>query len=290
MASFSIPANSALLLEGGSLRGMYTSGVLDLLMEQDLYFPTVAGVSAGALNGMNYVAHQPGRSASINLRYRHDPRYLGPLAMVRSGSVFGLNFLLHDLLESEPYDTTQFWSDDQRFVVVASCMETGKPAYLEKNNTSFDFMQAIRASATLPLVSAPVELEGKRYLDGGVTCPIPVGWALQQGFEKLVIITTRQKGFRKAMPTQRDIDLYSDFYSKYPLFLAQAITQELRYNQLMDSIDTLEEQGRAFVLRPAQPVGIGRFEGNIEKLLDLYNTGRKECRAALPALQAFLQG
>ena len=289
MENFTMPQSAALLLEGGSLRGLYTAGALDTLMEENLYFPAVAGVSAGALNAVNYVAHEPGRSASINLRYRRDPRYFGPMAAFNGGSLFGLNFMLRDIPQSVPFDSDTFYNGGQRMLAVATCLETGKAAYFEKGKTDFDFLEAVRASASLPLVSVPVHLGKFTYLDGGCSCPIPLHWAQTAGFEKTVIITTRHKGFRKSLPGQRMVNLYDDFYGDRTLFLATLLTQEVRYNALMDEIDALEEAGKLFVLRPAEPIEIGRFEKNTEKLLDLYNRGRREMRAQLAALQAYLQ-
>lgn len=289
MENFAMPQSAALLLEGGSLRGLYTAGALDILMEEDLYFPAVAGVSAGALNAVNYVAHEPGRSASINLRYRNDPRYFGPMAAFNGGSLFGLNFMLRDIPQVVPFDTDTFYHGGQRMVAVATCLQTGKAAYFEKGKTDFDFLEAVRASASLPLVSVPVHIGKFSYLDGGCSCPIPLEWAQTEGFAKIVIITTRHKGFRKTMPGQRMINLYDDFYGDKTLFLATLLTQEVRYNALMDQIDALEAAGKLFVLRPSQPIEIGRFEKNTERLLDLYNQGRREMRDQLDALRAYLE-
>lgn len=289
MENFVMPQSTALLLEGGSLRGLYTAGALDTLMEREIYFPAVAGVSAGALNAVNYVAHQPGRSASINLRYRKDPRYFGPMAAFHGGSLFGLNFMLKDLSQSIPFDYDTFYHGSQRMVAVATCVQTGKPAYFEKGKTDFDFFESVRASASLPLASVPVRLGKFSYLDGGCSCPIPLHWAQTEGFEKTVIITTRQKGFRKTPPSQRMINLYDDFYGRNALFMATLLTQEVRYNALMEEIDALEEAGKIFVLRPADPVDISRFEKDTDKLLNLYNRGRREMREQLDALEAYLQ-
>lgn len=289
MENFVMPQSTALLLEGGSLRGLYTAGALDTLMEREIYFPAVAGVSAGALNAVNYVAHQPGRSASINLRYRKDPRYFGPMAAFHGGSLFGLNFMLKNLSQSIPFDYDTFYHGSQRMVAVATCVQTGKPAYFEKGKTDFDFFESVRASASLPLVSVPVRLGKFSYLDGGCSCPIPLHWAQTEGFEKTVIITTRQKGFRKTPPSQRMINLYDDFYGRNALFMATLLTQEVRYNALMEEIDALEEAGKIFVLRPADPVDISRFEKDTDKLLNLYNRGRREMREQLDALEAYLQ-
>ena len=289
MSKITMPGSAILLLEGGSLRGLFTAGVLDTFMENDVYFPAVAGVSAGALNALNYVSHQPGRSASINLRYRHDGRYFGPKAALRGGSLFGLNFMLHDVKKEVPYDEDTYAHGGMRMIAVATNAETGKPAYFEKGKTDFDFNEAVRASASLPLASAPVMLDGQPYLDGGCACPIALNWALKQGLEKIVVVTTREKGFRKKQPGQRMIDLYDDFYGDKPLFLATMLTQEMRYNALMDQLDELEESGRVFCVRPQEPITIGRFEGDTEKLLALYNRGHREGREALAGMQAYLE-
>ena len=289
MSKITMPGSAILLLEGGSLRGLFTAGVLDTFMENDVYFPAVAGVSAGALNALNYVSHQPGRSASINLRYRHDGRYFGPKAALRGGSLFGLNFMLHDVKKEVPYDEDTYAHGGMRMIAVATNAETGKAAYFEKGKTDFDFNEAVRASASLPLASAPVMLDGQPYLDGGCACPIALNWALEQGFEKIVVVTTREKGFRKKQPGQRMIDLYDDFYGDKPLFLATMLTQEMRYNALMDQLDKLEESGRVFCVRPQEPITIGRFEGDTEKLLALYNRGHREGREVLAGMQAYLE-
>ena len=289
MPQIQIPAGSALLLEGGALRGMYTSGVLDVLMENNLYFPAVAAVSAGGLNAVNYLARQPGRSARINLRYRSDPRYAGPLALVRGRSLFGLDFLVNGLTEKEPFDAAAYAASPQRVLAVATSGDTGQPVLFEKGKCS-DFTRAVIASASLPLVSWPVKIDGRPYLDGGCSCAIPLDWALAQGFARIVVVATREKGFRKPMPSQRTVDLYSDFYAARPRFLAALLTMDYRYNLLMARIDALEAEGRIFVLRPQRPVTVRRDEKDRAKLLALLNEGREETKAALPALAGYLAG
>lgn len=283
-----MPENAALLLEGGALRGVYTSGVLDAYMEQGIYFPCVAGVSAGGINGVNYVSRQPGRSARINLCYRHDPRYLGALPLLRSHGLFGLDFILDDLKTREPFDQKTFEENPAKLYVVATNVDTGAPAFFEKSACP-DFRHAVAASASMPLCSLPVKVEGRgRYLDGGCSCAIPLDWALEQGYDKIVVVSTRQKGFRKTLPGRRMVELYYDFYHRSPAFLNALLTMERRYNQLMDRMDALEAQGRIFVQRPQTPVEVGRLEGDTERLLAFINQGHSEALAALPALQEYL--
>ena len=215
--------------------------------------------------------------------------HMSSLAALRGGSLFGLKFMLNDVKKEVPFDEETFAHGGMRVIAVATNVETGKPAYFEKGKTDFPFDEAVRASASLPLASVPVVLDGQPYLDGGCSCPIALNWALNEGFEKIVVITTRQKGFRKAMPGQRMVNLYDDFYSDKPLFLADMLTQELRYNTLMDQLDELEADGRICCVRPQEPITIGRFEGDENKLLDLYNRGHREGREALDAVCAYLE-
>ena len=214
---------------------------------------------------------------------------IGPKAALRGGSLFGLKFMLNDVKKEVPFDEETFAHGGMRVFAVATNVETGKPAYFEKGKTDFPFDEAARASASLPLASVPVVLDGQPYLDGGCSCPIALNWALNEGFEKIVVITTRQKGFRKAMPGQKMVDLYDDFYSDKPLFLADMLTQELRYNTLMDQLDELEADGRICCVRPQEPITIGRFEGDENKLLDLYNRGHREGREALDKVRGYLE-
>ena len=172
---------------------------------------------------------------------------------------------------------------------VATCVETGKAVYFEKDQPGLDFKQAVKASASLPLASVPVKIDGHSYLDGGCACPIPINWALRQGFDKIVIVATREKGFRKKQPSQRMVELYDDFYGDKPLFLATLLTQEMRYNALLDQIDALEDEGRICVIRPDEPVGIGRFEGSTEKLTELYIRGYKEMQQKLDGMMEYLE-
>lgn len=197
--------------------------------------------------------------------------------------------MLNDVKKEVPFDEETFAHGGMRVFAVATNVETGKPAYFEKGKTDFPFDEAVRASASLPLASVPVVLDGQPYLDGGCSCPIALNWALNEGFEKIVVITTRQKGFRKAMPGQKMVDLYDDFYSDKPLFLADMLTQELRYNTLMDQLDELEADGRICCVRPQEPITIGRFEGDENKLLDLYNRGHREGREALDKVRGYLE-
>lgn len=201
-----LPENSVLLLEGGALRGCYTSGVLDVLMENDCYFPTVAAVSAGGLNAVNYLARQPGRSARTTLAYRHDPRYVGAVALLKSHGIFGFDFMFNRLMEKEPFDRKTYEESPQKLFVAATDVGSGQATMFEKGKCA-DFNAALAASASMPLCSLPVRIGGRRYLDGGCACAIPLEWALERGYGPIVVVSTRPRGYRKPMPSRRLIDL-----------------------------------------------------------------------------------
>lgn len=281
-----IPA--ALCLEGGAFRGVYTSGVLDVLAEQGMQFACVAGVSAGALNGLNYVSGQVGRSARINFGYAGDPRYVGAKALLHNRGVIGFDFLFGELSHKvDPFDYEAFARSPQRFVAVATNCLTGGPAYFEKGGNQ-DIFTACIASASMPLASAKVRISGVPYLDGGVSVSVPLGWALNQRYSKIVLVLTRQKGFCKKEGDPRMEQLYRVRYRGYPKFVNALCNMDHRYNQLMRNIDQLEDEGRIFVIRPAAPITVARLERDVEKLNLLYTQGRSEAAAALPALREYL--
>jgi predicted patatin/cPLA2 family phospholipase len=282
-----IPQDSVLLLEGGAFRGTYTCGVLDALMEKDLYFPAVAGVSAGVLAGVNYLSHQPGRGARCTLCYRHDPRYVGAVALLRNRGLFGFDYMFGPLLDREYFDRKTFAENPAKFYAVATNVDTGRAALFEKSTTP-DFMRAMQASASMPVCSLPVKVGGGRYLDGGCACAIPLSWALKKDFRKVVVVATRDRGYRKTMPSQRMVDLYTDFYGAHTEFLNDLLTMDWRYNRMLDHMDALEDSGRIFVLRPRKPVEVGRLESSTEKLLALVNEGHDETFAALDGLENYL--
>ena len=185
-----------LVLEGGAFRGVYTSGVLDAFLEEGINLQTVIGVSAGAMNGMNYQAGQIGRAARINLRYRHDPRFVGTRPLLREGGVIGFDFVMNDLQLEEPFDWERFRDPRRQFYAVISDVTSGLPRYVSKKEP-VDILKAVQASATMPFVSKPVTLDDVPYLDGGCTDKVPIEWALQHKFEKIIVVRTRPAGYRK---------------------------------------------------------------------------------------------
>lgn len=275
-----------LVLEGGAFRGLYTSGVLDAMMEAGINMETVIGVSAGAMNGLNYSAGNIGRSGRLNLRHRHDDRYLGLKSLTHNHGVIGFDFILYGVEEEEPFDKIRFFKDDHRFVCVATNIETGEAEYLEKGKCA-DIITAIQASASMPYVSEAVELEGKRYLDGGCAVKIPYQWAIDQGYEKIVLIKTRDDTYRRTV-SPKNLEAAKRFYKRYEAFANVLGTSNERTNKDYEAIEKYHDEGRIFVISPSETVSVSRLEGDLEKLGDLYFLGYHDGQAVIPALKKYL--
>lgn len=291
-----LPAGSAsnkftsgcLVLEGGAFRGLYTQGVLDYFMENDLNFDCVIGVSAGALGGLNYVSGQIGRSARINLGYRYDSRYIGAKALAESKSIIRLDFLFQEGNKIEPFAEKRFYNSPQRFVVVATNCDTGEAEFFEKGRCK-DMKEAIKASATMPYISPVVMVEGKPCLDGGCSCKIPYQWAIDQGYEKIVVIQTRERGFRKPEKEEGFLNrMTSRLYREYPALVEALDYSNIKYNQTLSEIETLHDKGEILALTPSQPVNVSRLERSLGKLKDLYDLGYWDARNNFLEIESYL--
>ena len=276
----------ALVLEGGAFRGNYTSGVIDALMENDLNFELTLGCSAGAMNGYCYVGGVIGKAGRINLTYRHDPRYVGLDAYRRNKGIIGFDFLFQELEKKEPIYPSHFDDPKRRLLVVATCLEDGKAVYFEKGK--YDLKKGIQASASMPYVSHPVEIDGKHYLDGGCACKVPYEEAIRQGAKKLVIVLTREKGYRKKEKKNIEFNAELVYGKKYKTFAEELGKVRDMTNHQYEEIDKLGEEGKAFVLYPSSPVNIDRLEPDMNKLGSLYFQGYHDALNALPALRAYL--
>ena len=278
--------DGCLVLEGGAFRGLYTQGFLDAMMQNDLNMSSVIGVSAGALGGMNYVSGQIGRSARINLGHRHDGRYVGAKAALHSRSLLDISFLVEERGILEPFDETRFFQPERTFVAVATNCLTGEPEYFEKGKCP-DIVCAVRASATMPYISPMVKIGGVPYLDGGCACKIPYVWALARGYEKIIVIRTRDKDFRKE---DRLHGAASTVYRKHPEFARRLARSNIDYNHQCDEIEWLHSEGRLLRMAPSEPVDVARLEGDMEKLGDLYWLGWNDCNERLDEMKAYLLG
>jgi len=278
----------ALVLEGGSLRCLFTSGVIDTLIEQEIELSYVNGVSAGSMCGMNYVSKQVGRTRQINTEYVRDKRYLSFRNMMKNRLIFNFDFLFGELSQNlVPFDYETFEKSKQRFVAVATRCKTGRPEYFEKGRCS-DIISAVQASSSMPVLSRMIVVDGKKYLDGGVSMPIAYQKAIDEGYEKVVVVLTREHGYRKAPVGPWMQKAYDRYFGPLPEFLAALNDIPERYNRMQEEIDQLEAAGRIFVIRPEKPVLVSRVEKDVRKLEALYQEGRATAEKALPALKKYL--
>ncbi len=279
---------ACLVLEGGAFRGVYGEGVTDYLMYKGLNFETIIGVSAGALNGYNIAAGQIGRAARINLTYRHDTRYVGIKAIKANHGVYGFDFAFNTFDEIEPLNRERLNSGMQRLIVVATDCETGKAKYFE-NGKCENLKKAIQASASLPYISKMVEVEGRKYLDGGSSDKIPYRWAIDQGYEKIVVISTRPKGFRKPDRNKTNERLAPKIYHNYPEYAIGLIENNRFENNARAEMEELEKAGRIFTVDPPDFVnGVSRMEPDLEKLGHLYMLGFNDAKKLYRDIMEYL--
>ncbi|WP_225047635.1 patatin-like phospholipase family protein [Lacticaseibacillus kribbianus] len=280
---------TALVLEGGALRGQYTAGVLDTFLTHGLHFDTVIGVSAGALCGTNYVSEQLGRTTHVNVGYRHDPNYISLRRALHREDIINLDYLFAPHGDGwEDFDQATYDASPTQFVVVATSVTNGRPVYFV-HPTGSELVDALKASSAMPFISAPQDTRLGLCLDGGITDSIPYGYAQAAGFDKIVVIRTRERAYRKAATSPVLAAAYQHTFGEHPAFVEAAIGRPEMYNRQADALDALERAGAAFVIAPSQPVTVKRLEGDTGKLQALYDTGRQEGEARFAALQDYLK-
>ena len=274
-----IDNNTGLVLEGGGLRGVFTCGVLDCFMDHGIRFPFAVGVSAGACNGLSYMSGQRGRAKSSNIDLMAKHHYIGLKYLLTQRNIMDFKLLFEDFPKRIiPYDYDAYFSNPARFVMVTTNCLTGKAEYFEEKSSSKRVMDIVRASSSLPFVSPITYVDGVPMLDGGIADSIPVRYALSQGYERLVVILTRNKGYRKQNSEMRAAKV---FYRKYPNLQKALSQRNLVYNQTMDLIERLEDEGRITVIRPIRPIEVGRMEKDTAKLTMLYQEGYDIARSMI---------
>ena len=266
-----IDRKTGLVLEGGGMRGVFTSGVLDAFMKHDLTFPYVVAVSAGACNGMSYVSHQPRRARISNIDYLARYKYIGIRHLVTQGCIFDRD-LLYDKFPNQylPFDFDTFFNSEMEFEMVTTNCRTGLPMYLSERHDRQRALDIVRASSSLPYVSKIVDVDGEPMLDGGIVDSIPVERAIAKGFPRNVLVLTRNKGYRS---TGRDHKTPHFVYRNYPR-LRVALSHRIEaYNAQLDMIDRMEAEGLVLCIRPERPMEVGRIEKDTAKLERLYEEG-----------------
>ena len=266
-----IDANTGLVLEGGGMRGIFTVGVLDYLMDHHISFPYVIGVSAGASNGISYISRQRGRSYFSNIELLKKNNYIGWKNLLSGRGYIDLDFLFYEYPDRYyPFDYKTYEASPTRFVMVVSNCLTGRAEYIEEKQDRKRLLDACKASCSLPVMCPLSWLDGKPMVDGGVCDSIPIRHAQEEGYRKNVIILTRNKGYRKP---DKDFHLPSFIYRKYPAIREALRLRYKSYNHTLDYIDELEAEDKVLVIRPQRPIEVGRTERDTRKLQALYEEG-----------------
>ena len=274
--------NTALILEGGGLRGVFTCGVLDCFMDKGIRFPFTVGVSAGACNGLSYMSGQRGRAKSSNIDLMDKHHYVGFKYLLTQGCIMDYKLLFEDFPEKIiPYDYEAYFANTDRFVMVTTNCLTGKAEYFEEKTDSKRVMDIVRASSSLPYVTKITYVDGVPMLDGGIADPIPVEYARSQGYERMVVVLTRNKGYRK---NEKQLPVPKFIYRKYPELRKTLASRNAQYNRTMEMIERLEEEGLMTVIRPVHPIEVDRMEKDTDKLRSLYQEGYELAESFLATL------
>ncbi len=278
---------AGLVLEGGGMKGVYTAGVLDFFLDKGIEFSSVYGVSAGACHMCSYLSKQRGRAFAVNVDYLDSSDYCSMKSLLTTGDLFNVDMCYHRIPEQlNPYDYGAFERYEGRAYSVATNIETGMPEYFRIRDMKAD-IDKIRASASLPLVSRNVMIQGKPYLDGGISDAIPLQKSIIDGNMRNVVIMTKEEGYVRE--PFKELGLIRLKYGKYPKVYELMKDRHIRYNRLLRYIEDQQKNDRAFVIRPKHKSGVGRVEKDKEKLKNLYLEGYEDARECFEELQNYLE-
>lgn len=276
-----------LVLEGGAMRGLFTAGVMDVLMENGIVFDGIVGVSAGAAFGCNYKSGQIGRVLRYNTTYCQDWRYCSFRSLIKTGDLYGADFCYHELPEQlDLFDDEAFQKNPADFYAVCTDCESGEPVYKKIQSAQYTDLEWIRASASMPLVSRIVDINGQKLLDGGIADSIPLRFMENSGYANNVVVLTQPRSYRKKKNSL--LPLMKLALKKYPKVVDAMARRHINYNETLDYIRKQEQEGKVFVISPDEKLDIGRTEKDPDKLRAVYAIGRKAAEAKLGELKHFL--
>ncbi len=280
-------SKSCIVLEGGGLRGAFTAGVLEYLLESNIDFDRVIGTSAGACVGASYVSGQRGRNWKVNVEYPSDKRYMGLRHLLSKGSYFNMDFIFNDIPNSlVPFNERSFYNNSAEFDVVTTSLKSGKSVVFTRNDFQrVSLNRALVASSSIPLMAKPVKIDNELYFDGGVSDSIPVKYALKK-HSRAVVVLTRPRGYRKEELSGKF--LYELAFRKHPEFLKTLLNRNEEYNKTLAFCDQMEREGRLYIIAPSEEYSINRTEKNIKKREALYNHGYSLMREQVDNLRSFL--
>ena len=262
---------SALVLEGGGMRGVFTCGVLDYLMDNKIRFPYSVGVSAGACNGLSYMSHQRGRGKYSNIDLLAKYKYMGIRPFLKGRGLIDQKLLFHRFPDRIlPYNYKAYAENTNRFEMVTTDCLSGRPCYWEEKVDERRIIDIVKASSSLPYACPIVYVDGKPMLDGGIVDSIPLQRAYDQGYENCVVVLTRNRGYRKS---DREVIVPRFIYKEYPRLRVALRNRNKVYNEQLEMVERLEDEGKIKVIRPLKPIVVDRMETNVRKLTDLYEEG-----------------
>ena len=274
-----------LVLEGGAMRGMYTAGVIDAFLDHNVHVDGIVGVSAGACFGCNLFSKQRGRVLRYNTRFMGDPRNVSLRSLITTGDIINRQFAYYEIPNKyDIFDEETFEASGGAYYVTVTNVETGKPEYLRMHNLLRE-IEKIRASASMPFCSRIVEIDGKKYLDGGISDSIPVRAAMNMGYDKLIVVLTQPADYVKGPMNAR---LARAWYRKYPNLVDTMVNRHVSYNAQSEDVKRLEAAGKIFVIRPKAALDIDRLEKKPERLKAVYDIGLDDANAQMAALQVYL--
>lgn len=276
-----------LILEGGAMRGLFTAGVIDEMMEQGVRYDGCIGVSAGAAFGCNYKSHQIGRVLRYNKRFAHEKKYCSWYSWLTTGDLYGADFCYHKLPdELDIMDVKTYNSDPMHFYVTATDTATGKAVYHELDHLDDEAYEWMRASASMPVVSRPVRLMGRSLLDGGISDSIPVKFFESIGYTRNAVVLTQPRGYRKG--AQSGMKILARLLKQYPAIVKDLKERHIVYNRELDYIDQREKEGKLFVIAPPHELKIGKTEHDTERMDEVYQIGRQTMKEHISELNQFL--
>ena len=276
-----------LVLEGGAMRGMYTAGVLDIFLDNEIEVDGIVGVSAGVLFGVNYLSKQRGRVIRYNKRFAKDKRYMGLSSLIKTGNMINKEFAYYEVpFKLDVFDQETYEKSNTDFYATITNIETGKPEYVKIKNV-FEQMEILRATSAMPFVSKIVEINEKKYLDGGLADSIPIKKCKELGYDKIIVILTRPIEYRKKKSNER---LTKIKYSKYPNLVQTINNRYKKYNETLEKIIDMENKKEIFVIRPSKKISLKRIERDESKLQEMYDLGLKDCKNKLEDLKKYLKG
>lgn len=278
--------DGTLVLEGGAFRGLYTAGVLDCLIDNGINIKNAIGISAGALNAVNYLAGARGRTAICILKHRFNPRYVGLKAYLESKSVVGFKFMFEDLNEELVLDEERVLNSFRELYVGATNLESGICEFFNPKDKDLLY-KSVQASASMPIVSQSVEINGKKYLDGGCETKLPIKFALNNDFKKIIFIGTRPINYRRKLVSGEQ-KVENLMYKNYPNFLNALENANKRYNFDAEFLEELSNRKTILTICPSERVAVSRLESDIEKLGDLYMLGFEDCKKRIPEIKKYL--